>query len=423
MEWNKIYTQYMYSYPHKSTYERIPRLDLSQWKDSFLGREMGLYFHIPFCESKCGFCNLFSVTGTDHQEHARYLDAIERHSEQMRSEVDLEQTRFTSLVLGGGTPMILAPDLLERSFLLAEKDYRFDFEKGFSVIESSPGAIDRDKLKILEDHFFKRLSIGVQSFIEEELRILERFEKLPEVYGALEMIRKHKFRILNLDLIYGIPDQTERSFLYSLQEAMRFEPEEIFLYPLYKQPNARLYHKFEMDHRSQYQLYQIGRDFLKSQGYHQLSMRSFSKTMAQKPDCGFENTLSLGCGGRSYFDELHFCEPYVSERSECEREYRDYVRKKDFLKDLTMFILDPDERKRKYAIKNLLYVTGLSEEDYRKHFGSEFLSDFPFVNEWIEKGYVHRSERSFLTEEGMGLSDQIGPMFMSSKVRKKMGYD
>lgn len=424
MEWDKIYIQYMYSYPHKTAYKSVNHLDLSKWRNAFQERTMGLYFHIPFCKSKCGFCNLFSLTNIDRTGYTTYLDTIERHSMQMNREIDFTKTDFTSLVLGGGTPMILSEHELESIFLLTEKDYRFNFKQNFSVIESSPSAVENSKLKLLQEYSFKRLSMGIQSFVDRELRTLERSEDPSVVYQALESIRKHDFEILNIDLIYGTPGQTAESFLYSLKEALKFEPEELFLYPLYKQENARLYHKFMIDHRLQYELYQIGRDFLTSNGYHQLSMRSFSKKKAQNPDCGFENTLSLGCGGRSYFDELHFCEKYVSEREDREAVYLKYLQKDDFLTDVTMFLLDEDERKRKYSIKNLLYITGLSEEDYRRHFGTDFLEDFPFIKDLIEKGQVDRRDhRLFLSQEGMGLSDHIGPMFMSQKVREKLGYE
>ncbi|MDO5096442.1 MAG: STM4012 family radical SAM protein [Peptostreptococcaceae bacterium] len=421
MDYKNLYNQYMYSYPHKRTYSLIERLDLSDFKNAFVNRTMGLYFHIPFCRSKCGFCNLFSVTNVRREDYSRYIDAIERHSKQMRAEINLEQTEFTSLVLGGGTPLILSPRELERLFVLAQDDYRFDFEKRFSVIESSPREVNLDKLKLLKKWHIKRISMGVQSFVEEELRLLERFEEKNQTLEALEQIKKFDFEILNVDLIYGIPNQSAQSFLYSLRELMRFQPEEVFLYPLYKQENARLYHKFEMDHKQQYALYQIGRDFLKSEGYHQLSMRSFAKKPAQNADCGFENTLSLGCGGRSYFDNLHFCEPYVSEKSACESEYQHYLKREDFLANLSFYDLNLDERKRKYAIKNLLYRTGLSLADYKKHFGGELLQDFGFLGELLEtKDLICREGRIFLSEQGLGKSDAIGPLFMSEKVKEKM---
>ncbi len=422
MNKNKIYLQYMYSYPHKRTYQMAERLDLSSYKDAFVNREMGLYVHIPFCRSKCGYCNLFSIVNRQEEEYIRYLEAVKRHSNQMKKEINFESTGFNSFTIGGGTPMILSVRNLENLINFCRNEYRLDFSKIFSCIETSPSTTENEKIKLIKQCGFKRVSIGVQSFIEKELLQLERGETVSSCLSALEKIKKEDFDILNIDLIYGMPSQTEKSFLKSLSKATEFEPEEVFLYPLYNQPNARLYHKFKLDEEKQQKLYEVGRDYLVSQGYNQLSMRSFSKKQYGNPDCGFENTLSLGCGGRSYFDSLHFCERYVSGKENSEDLYRNYVNKQDFLSNISFFLLDLDEQKRKYTIKNLLYATGLSKGNYRKHFGSDVYEDFGFLRGLLEqKSYLYEtSERIFLTKLGYVYSDKIGPMFMSQDVAKKM---
>lgn len=425
MNYRDIYTQYMYSYPHKRTYEFTKRLDINSYKNSFIDKVMSLYIHIPFCKAKCGYCNLFSITNVKADDYKLYIEAIKRHSNQMKREINFEKTNFNSLIMGGGTPLILSAKLLEELFEFCQKEYKFELKDIFSVIESSPMQITDEKLNLLKTYNWKRLSVGVQSFVEKELEILERFENIKQTYNALEKIKKYNFDILNIDLIYGTPNQTKESFLYSIKECLEFEPQEIFLYPLYKQKNARLYKKFDIDAKLQYNLYQIGRDYLIQNGYKQLSMRSFAKKLPDRADCGFENTLSLGCGGRSYFDNLHFCEKYVSDKKSCENEYISYIKKTDFLQDISYYILNQDEIKRKYAIKNLLYITGLSLKDYEKHFKSSFFDDFTFAENLIEKDYVYQEkDRLYLTKTGFSFSDMIGPMFMSSTVKEKMDrYD
>lgn len=471
MNYEDIYQQYMYSYPHKSAYVLTKRLDISEYQQAFVGEEMGLYLHIPFCRHKCGYCNLFSITHTHEEEHEAYIETIERHSDQMKREINFEKTHFNSLILGGGTPMLLSMKMMQKLFDFIKREYRTDFDSIFSVIESSPLEIEREKLSLLKDYRFKRLSLGIQSFVEEELRMIGRMQSVKKGLCALEEIKRHEFDILNIDLIYGIPDQDAKSFLYSIKNALLFEPQEVFLYPLYKQENAGLFHKFQMDHKKQYNLYHHGREYLLENGYEQLSMRNFVKktpvkahfatlsdlqfesphkglypnlkvasahhtnsevanyeqtfklhnSAGSKADCGFENTLSLGLGGRSYFNDLHFCEPYVAGREACSFEFGKYLQKTDFLSDLSYFKLDADEYKRKYAVKNLLFATGLNKSDYQKHFQSDVLSDFPWLNDLFAKGYiVEKGDRLLLTELGMSLSDMIGPMFISQHVRKRM---
>ena len=201
----------------------------------------------------------------------------------MKREINFEQTDFTSFVLGGGTPMLLNMSMMQTLFDFMKEQYHLNFDLVFSVIESSPLEIEREKLSLLKEYRFKRLSIGIQSFIEDELKMIGRMQSAKKGFDALEEIKKHDFEILNIDLIYGIPNQEKESFLYSLKNAVLFEPEEIFLYPLYKQENAGLFYKFQMDHKKQYELYHYGRDFLLENGYEQLSMRNFvKKTPAER---------------------------------------------------------------------------------------------------------------------------------------------
>lgn len=419
------YEQYMYSYPHKRAYHFTEKLDLSRFRNRFVDKEMSLYFHIPFCHAKCGFCNLFSLTGIKKEDFKEYINAVQKHSLQMREEIDFSKTNFSSLIFGGGTPLILNVKELKNIFDIAINDFKISSKEVFSVIESSPTEITDEKLDFLEEYFFKRVSLGIQSFSEEELRLIERIETVKGNHRALEMLKNRNFPILNLDLIYGIPNQSESSFLYSLEQALQYEPEEIFLYPLYKQINARLYNKFEIDQDKQYNLYLLGSSYLKSKGYTQMSMRNFTKIAKNDIDCGFENTLSLGCGGRSYFENLHFCEKYVSDKNSCFKEYFDYLNKKNFLENISFYELSKEEIKRRYVIKNLLYKTGLSKLKYQEYFNSEINIDFPIFNFLFEKKYIEeRENKIFLTELGLSLSDYIGPMFISKEIKERMkNYD
>ena len=417
MNYTEIYQQYMYSYPHKSTYQPVERLDLAAYRDAFAGTDMGLYFHIPFCRVKCGYCNLFSLTGVRAESYLEYIQAIRRHSAQMKAEIDFSRTRFSSLVFGGGTPLLLDVKELALLFALAKEEYQVEPTEVFSVIESSPAEITPEKLDFLQAKNLKRLSIGIQSFQAGELKMIERRAEPELAHHAIRLAKQADFPVLNLDLIYGIPGQTEASWRDSLERAAAYQPQEIFLYPLYNQPNAGLYHKFPTDEahsRQKYELYRIGSRFLRENGYRQKSMRCFSRLAEtdDHADCGFENTLALGCGGRSYFHELHFCEPYVAGQAACSAEYQRYLQKTDFLKGLSKVDLTEMQQKRRYVIKNILYYTGLSAADDRRRFAAELTADFPLLQDLEDRAWVSReNDRFYLTEEGMSLSDYIGPMF------------
>ena len=108
----------MYSYPHKTAYRPLTGIRLADCADSLSGSGCGLYLHIPFCQTKCGYCNLFSVTGAGTEEMERYLDAVERQLSQYRRILEPAGTRFSDFTIGGGTPLLLNAGQLDRVFAM-----------------------------------------------------------------------------------------------------------------------------------------------------------------------------------------------------------------------------------------------------------------------------------------------------------------
>lgn len=110
------YTQYMYSYPHKTAYGPLTDTSLTDYLPYLSGSGHSLYLHLPFCEAKCGYCNLFSVTGQSAEAMDRYLDAIERQLGQYQPLFDSVGCTFSDFTIGGGTPLLLTVSQLQRVF-------------------------------------------------------------------------------------------------------------------------------------------------------------------------------------------------------------------------------------------------------------------------------------------------------------------
>lgn len=421
------YVQYMYSYPHKTAYRELEGINLADWLHCLEGRENSLYFHIPFCQYKCGYCNLFSVAGAENKLSfiEDYVYTMERQAEQVSS-VMPEGVSFNSLDIGGGTPLLLPCHILEQVFLIAEKYFGIKYGEAPVNVETSPNQTSKSKLALLKKNGVTRISIGVQSFNSLELKTLHRFHSPERALEALELIRETGFPCLNIDIIYGIPGQTKETLLKSLAQAVSFKPEEMFVYPLYVKSGTYLYQRGVKPSADTMGLYKCARDFLLANGYIQQSMRRFVQATGNEGKdntalCGFGNTLSAGCGGRSYIGNLHFCSPYTTGNAGCIQQLNKYIRQKDFLKIEHGFILTEEEQKRRYAIKHILSGRGILKEDYKEHFKSRPEEDFPFIKEWQEKGYVCIGDRFIsLTEEGIALSDYLGPEFISSEVRDRM---
>lgn len=428
------YVQYMYSYPHKTAYRPLSGVYLQQYVHLLRGGGHGLYLHIPFCQAKCGYCNLFSVTGQDTEAVERYFAAVKRQCVQYEELLRGVQAAFQELVIGGGTPLYLTNLQLEQMFEMLKEHFRYDTRPGI-VIETAPNQTDADKLRILEQAGVTRVSMGIQSFQDSELAALGRQHRAKRAREALHLLKSAEFSCVNVDFIYGIPGQTVGSLLASLKEALTFDPDEIFLYPLYVRHGAGLEQQgLVPDGEQAFLQYQHASEFLKSQGYRQDSMRRFVRQAGEREyrACGFGTSLALGCGGRSYLGRLHFCSPYAVTREECLLRLAEYEQTADFTQITHGILLSEEEWKRRYVIRHVLIRPGLFPDEYQEVFGSHVLEDFPILEDWMEQGYLeirkldsvpHQPKAPLcftLTEAGLGLSDYLGPQLISPQIQAAM---
>lgn len=411
------YVSYMYSYPHKTAYRTLtPQVSLSPYLERLEGREASLYFHIPFCAHKCGYCNLFSQQCCDAERISLYLHTMRRQAEQLS--VAAQGLKFTSFAVGGGTPLILDEGQLEELFCLAEL-FGVHPSQVFTSVETSPEYTQKSVLRQLRARGVERLSMGVQSFNETELKKLKRRPGLGTVVGALENIVEAGFPQFNLDLIYGIEGQTVESFMRSLNTALTYRPNELFIYPLYVRPGTRI------DVRSTddigYAIYKSARELLVGQGFVQTSMRRFVRreTTETEFSCGDEVMLSCGAGGRSYLGNLHYATPYAVRQQAIADEIDHYIRTTDFMTAANGFLLSTEEMQIRFIIKNLMYYRGVDLVEYEKRFGEK--PDRNLFREFTDRGWIEETGRIVrLTEEGMAYSDYIGQAFISPVVRKLM---
>lgn len=166
----------MYSYPHKTAYYSLPDIRLEDKLPALIGQSNSLYFHIPFCQYKCGYCNLFSVAGMEHNISFMedYINTMERHAAQLVS-VMPDKISFDEMTIGGGTPLILPAHLLEQVFVIAKKYFKVELGKIPLSVETSPNQTEDDKLHLLKKYGVSRISIGIQSFNETELKNLTAY--------------------------------------------------------------------------------------------------------------------------------------------------------------------------------------------------------------------------------------------------------
>ena len=478
------YQGYLYAYPHKTAYRRLdPRPSLTDvWagerQDSLFG-----YVHLPFCEMRCGFCNLFTRANPPDEQVTAYLAQLRRQAGAVRDSLSPE-ARFSRLAIGGGTPTYLTAAELESLFgILADAfplassaaptglgavaapvslgaaaalaglsaaaapvglgaaagpgGAPLDFggappgTAGVPLsVETSPATATADRLEVLAAHGTTRISIGVQSFLDAEARAAGRPQRLAEVQAALQAIRDARIPVLNIDLIYGIDGQTEQTWRHSLDEALRWQPEELYLYPLYVRPltglGRRAHARADWDRQRQ-ELYGQAVDVLTDAGYVRHSMRQFRRDGAPVPDgpdycCQDDGMVGLGCGARSYTTDLHYSFDYAVSVSEVRGVIDDYLSRPadDFHYAEIGFHLDAVEQRRRWLLKSLLRAEGLDPAAYRARFGTTHDGDFPQLTELVDRGWLDPT-RTRLTSGGLAQSDAIGPWLVSGRVREAMG--
>ncbi|MFK7768153.1 MAG: STM4012 family radical SAM protein [Mariniblastus sp.] len=431
------FNAYTYSYPHKTAYRAlVPALSLNElWQNENV-ESLFLYLHIPFCEFRCGFCNLFTHVQPKKDLPTQYLAALRRQAESVRAAIP--NGKFEQMAIGGGTPTYLNNEELIELFDIITNVLGVEPRAIPVSFEASPATIDEEKLQLLKNFGVDRLSMGVQSFNHREAHAIGRPEKADQVRQALDLLGRFNFETLNIDLIYGGENQTNQQWLSSVDEAISYRPEEIFLYPLYVRQLTGLDRVGRLSELSDAQqqswddqrleAYRAARDRLTACGYSQKSLRMFRRSDHVSAEdtiyrCQSDGMIGLGSGARSYTQSLHYSSEYAVDSKAVLGIIHDYIRRdtSSFAFADYGFQLDEEDQRRRFAIMSLLPIEGLSRSEYLSEFGTEVLNDLPELNELPVHGLaVIDEQRIVLTPEGIEMSDAIGPWLYSQAVNERM---
>jgi oxygen-independent coproporphyrinogen III oxidase len=419
------YDGYAYAYPHKTAYRPLnPPVSLSSaWRGEDKSRVF-LYVHLPFCEMRCGFCNLFTTVQPGSNLVEQTLAAIQRQSGVVAASVAPE--RIAQAAFGGGTPSFLNESQLENLFSQLTHIWPVQWNRIPTSFEVSPGTVTPEKLSLLKGLGVDRISLGVQSFVAEDLISLKRPQPAGELERACQFIKAAGFPVFNIDLIYGTDGQDARRWQSSLDRALEWEPEELYLYPLYigKLTNLHRSGKRPAEHRRD--LYRQARDFLLSAGYRNISMRLFRRAdVIRQTDycCQEDGMIGLGPGARSYTEALHYSTEYAVGQTGVKMIIANFNSRDDasFASADYGAALDLEEQKLRYVIKSLLRADGISHAAYQQRFGSSLATDLPQLRELFELGLAAESDgRLQLNDDGLAWSDTIGPWLYSEATMERM---
>ncbi len=424
---DNAYPGYVYGYPHKKAYR--PLAAPVSLEEAWAGEDRSAlfcYVHVPFCNQRCSFCNLFTFVPQGASPTAIYLDALAR---EMRAYARaLGEARFARLYLGGGTPTFLETGELRRLVSALRQELGISPEQAHACIEASPETLDAEKIALLREVGFQRLSLGVQSFVPEELRQVNRRFDFGLHNDAIERIGEARFPHFNIDLIYGLPGQTMDTWRQSLKRGIESPATSLFLYPLYVRPLTGLSRRSEAPPApspgQMGALYDLAVELLRGAGFRQETMRQFRRDgeghLAElEYRCQRDGTIGLGAGARSYTQRLHYSTPWRmvgrNIRAVVE-EHGSRMRAGDT--DVAHgFVLDDDERARRFLLQSLLH-DGLDRAAFRELFPHDALERFAPQWEALEEErcVARGAERISLTPRGVRHSDAVGRLFFSERV-------
>ncbi len=390
---------------NRRDWKRISKEALSKRRavDNRLEPLPGIYIHIPFCKKKCDYCDFYSVT-PDRGLEQRYTDALLSH---LRETSQFVRTPVETVYIGGGTPAMLGQKNLLT--ILKEVQKLFTMVSNPEItVEMNPESTSTRLLKSLKKVGCTRLSFGIQSAVDDELKRLGRLHTFEEAKNAFSLARKAGFDNISVELMYGVEGQTPESFEYSLQEIIKLEPEHISCYGLKVEEGTPLWARRESadlpDEDAQADVYEIACSMLGEAGYFHYEISNFArpgyisqhnmKYWRLEPYLGFGPGAHSDFAGRRY-SFIPSIDAYI------EGIEHDGV----VIEDMEEIL--PQHRAAKYVMLRLRLAEGFSPSEFTRKFFEWPDSMEQKLREFEKRGYARNDGSWSLTEKGFLISNTI----------------
>lgn len=400
-------------------------------------KSIELYLHIPFCVKKCDYCDFLSFEA-DEQTQWEYADALMREIYYYGAR--MKDYEVSTIFIGGGTPSCMDErkmrqimDALHRSFYISSN--------AEITIECNPGTVTEQKLQHYKKAGINRLSIGLQSADNEELQALGRIHTYEDFLQTFAMAREAGFENINVDLISGIPYQTEEKFLKTLEKVVKLKPEHISAYSLIVEEDTPFYERYEGDRKRQeadldteilpteeetYAILKTTQKYLKEAGYEQYEISNFGRVGYEcRHNIGYwtrEYYLGMGLGASSMMENVRF-----SNETDLHKymESTKNIQNKDFKQEEPRPVIATSVQKEaqrlsktaqmeEFMFLGLRMNKGISKKIFAESFGVSVESVYQNVLEELkEKGLLNVSEETIaLTERGMDVANYVMSCFL-----------
>lgn len=411
----------------KKLRRKAQRLQVLEGRGSGMQKkELELYIHIPFCVRKCHYCDFLSAPA-DEATRERYVQALCR---EILSYKDMAaEYEVSTVFFGGGTPSLLRPEQFERIIRALREALIQDFKKRKNdkaiedvefTVECNPGTLTEELLDCFKRLGVNRLSIGLQSADDAELRLLGRIHSYDEFLESFWLARAAGFDNINVDLMQALPGQTVQNFRDTLQKVIALKPEHISAYSLIIEENTRFHEWYGEDsdklpsEDTERDIYKMTQRILKDAGYIQYEISNYAKPGYEcRHNCGYwtgTEYLGLGLGASSYIKGTRF------EQTDQLAAYLDgyAVGAEHVPERKNSHGLSKEECMEEFMFLGLRLCTGISKTEFRKRFGTDYEAVYGKVTEaLLLQGLLQEAgERLCLTELGRDLSNRVLAEFL-----------
>ncbi|MBP5529302.1 MAG: radical SAM family heme chaperone HemW [Lachnospiraceae bacterium] len=400
-------------------------------------KKLGIYIHIPFCVAKCNYCD-FNSFASDDKTKADYINAL-------CSEIKVYGPQFNdytvdTVFIGGGTPSILPAELTAKFMDCLRSNFNIDGGAEISM-EANPGTLDIKKINRYRELGINRISLGLQSTVSDELKILGRIHDYKTFLDSFMMLREAGFKNINVDLMNGIPNQTFESFRESLLRIKELNPEHISIYSLIVEEGTPFYtQQLNLPDEDEERVMVHSIPSILGDEYHQYEISNYSKKgLESRHNIKYwvrDEYLGMGLSAASLINEKRIkntdnIKDYISVFSDTNFEKNSKVKikeltdSKEAFKDLEenydnnirfseFESLTDEDRMSEYMFLGLRMNEGILIPDFEKTFGISVFKIFgDIINKHIEEGLLEKNnDRIFLTERGRDLANYVWSDFL-----------
>ena len=365
--------------------------------------KIGIYIHVPFCRSKCYYCDFCSRTRADEHMLELYTKRLCDDIKNAALRLGDRCPQADTVYFGGGTPTLLSAAQFERIIKTVERNFGITSEAEMTS-EANPKTVDEEKLKNMRAIGINRLSIGVQSIHDSELRILGRNHNSGDTLETLSLARKAGFDNISVDLMYGIPSQTMESFKKSVKGIVMLAPEHISSYCLTIEDGTNFGRRRDSlelpDEDTVADMYADMSEILQKSGYHKYEISNFSKEGRESRHnlkyWRLDDYLGFGPAAHSCFDSVRYANS---------RDIDAYLGGEDITESVEK--IEKRERMNEFVMLGMRLADGVCSREFKERFGEELQVEFAAFQKFSPEYVTVDDMGCRLTDKGMFVSNYI----------------